>query len=302
MNLLAAMRIYVRVVERGSMSAAARDLGIGQPAISERVERLERHLGIKLLHRSPRALKCTEEGIDFYSNCKAVLAAAEEACAIAKNSSKTIDGTIRIASPQCFGEVVLPHAISEIHKHHPHLRFDLVLNDRIVDPVTEGVDISFRLGTVNGENVIANRLGYVRRSLVASPKYIAAHGVIEEPDDLALHPFIHVKGLFQNATLPLEDALGNTVQAEINPAIVATHWRPMHELILSGIGIGVVQTPGCASDLLAGRLVRLLPQYEVPKFELAALMPAGQPVTPKVKAVIAIIRKYLPEVSGFIPD
>ncbi|WP_242108933.1 LysR family transcriptional regulator [Luteimonas aquatica] len=297
------MRIFARVVERGSMSEAARDLGLSQSSISERIDRLERHLGVRLMHRSPRALVCTDEGAEFYSRCKDVLAAADEACAAVTQRDESLRGAIRIASAQCFGEVVLPQVISRIQKRHPNLRVDVVLNDRIIDPVTEGVDVSFRLGSTIGDNIIAIPLGYIHRTLLASAAYVARNPPIASPGDLAHHPFIHVKGLFANASIALEEpGRAEPLQVPISPAITTSHWRPMYELIMDGAGIGIVQSPGSAKDLADGRLVRLLPDYEVPKFELTAIIPVSRPVPSKVRAIVGLMKQYLPEVPGYSPE
>lgn len=126
MDLLATMRIYVRVVERGTMSGAARDLDMGQPAVSERIERLEKHLGTRLLLRSARTLTCTEEGRIFYERSKALLEAADDAVASVSKTENALDGTIRLAAPQCVGEVVLPGVLTHVRTAYPNLHIDLV--------------------------------------------------------------------------------------------------------------------------------------------------------------------------------
>lgn len=293
------MRVYVRVVERSSMSEAARDLDTVQSSISERIHRLERHLGVRLLHRSSRAMTCTDEGAEFYARCKQALVAVDDAFSVLNRSKESLQGSIRIASPQCFGEVVLPQVVARIQKHHPELRVDIALNDRIVDPVTEGVDLSFRLGSTVGENLIAIRLGYIHRSLVASPRYLENHGPINEPAEIIKHPFIHVKGLFSNGNIALEDEHKQTSSIPIAASITTSHWGPMRKLILAGVGIGVIQSPGCADDLRAGRLVRLLPDYEVPKFELTGLIPASRPISPKIRTTIDFMKQCLPDIQGY---
>lgn len=299
MDLLSAMRVFVRVADRGSMSQAARDLGTVQSSISERIDRLERFLGIRLLHRTSRAMTCTEEGWEFYAHCKIVIAAADEACAAIDLKKRTLSGSIRVACPQCFGDIVFPRILAKIVAHHPSLKIDLTLNDRVVDPVTEGVDLSFRLGPNLGENLIATRIGYIQRSLVASPAYLSSNAPINSPDELAVHPFIHVKGIFANGKITLKDSQDNSVQAAISPRIVTSHWHPMYKLLLSGNGIGVVQTPACAGALRDGRLVELLPAHRVPPFELTALVPASRPILPKVRETISLAKKYISEIDGF---
>jgi DNA-binding transcriptional LysR family regulator len=296
MDLLAAMRVYVRVVERGSMSAAARDLGVGQPAVSERIERLEQDLAVRLLHRNTRSVSMTDAGTRFYESSKQVLEAAEDARATVTPDGHTLRGTLRIAAPQAFGEVVLPSVLLRMRGQHPQLKIDLVLNDRIVDPVTEGVDVSLRLGHPGEGNFVAHRLGHVRRVLVAAPTYLAKHEVPTKPHQLAAHPFIRVAGLFSDGQLRLISARQAEVQAPISIAWTVSHWRPVYTLLLDGAGIGVLQEPTCAEDLAAGRLTRLLPDHVVPGFDLHALYPAPKPIPPKTRAILALLDKHLPAV------
>jgi DNA-binding transcriptional LysR family regulator len=293
MDLLAAMRIYVRVVERGSMSAAARDLGIGQPAVSERIERLEAHLGARLLRRNTRAVSMTDAGLLFYERSRQVLLAADEAQAAVAQDSQVLRGKLRIAAPQGLGEVVLPSILLRLREQHSQLDIDLVLNDRIVDPITEGVDISLRLGQPGEGNFVARRLGHVRRALLASPEYLAKHGAPTKPHELAAHPFIRVAGLFGDGQLRLS-CKRETLQAPVSVAWSVSHWRPAYTLLLAGAGIGVLQEPVCAEALAGGQLIRLLPDYAVPGFDLHALFPAIRPIPAKTRAVLAALDAHLP--------
>ncbi|KWI95123.1 LysR family transcriptional regulator [Burkholderia ubonensis] len=302
MDLLAAMRIFVRVVERGNLSRAAKDLGLGQPTVSDRVERLERFLGVRLLLRSTRAVSCTDEGILFYQRSKIVLDAADEARAVVTLGNKIVRGRIRIAAPHGLGEVVLPEILTVIREHNPQLYIDLILNDEITDPVTEGVDISLRLGPISDGNFVARRLGHVRRVLVASPSYIEKHGLPEEPTDIVGHPFIRVTGLFNDGQLRLMSPSKSVRPTPINIVISTSHWRPVYELLLNGAGIGVLQEHVCVDALASGRLVRLLPDYTVPGFDLHALLPVTRPVPSKTQVVVKILEEYLPKAMARAAD
>ncbi|SOF00850.1 transcriptional regulator, LysR family [Burkholderia sp. OK233] len=296
MNLLEAMRIYVRVVERESISGAARDLNIGLPATSERIERLEKYLGCRLLLRSARAFNCTPEGVTFYERSKAILLAVEQAVAEVSNDAQDLKGTIRIAAPHCFGETVVPEALTLVRAAYPQLDLELVLNDRIVDLVTEGVDISFRLGQLGEGAFIARQLGQVGRVLVAAPGYLSQHGPITEPSELVKHPFIRVQGMFGTDQLPLRHMATVVESAPIRTAIKTSHWRPMYEMILSGAGIGVLEEPACVDALAAGRLVRILPEFEVLPFDLNVLIQAQRPVPPRVRMIVTMLRKCTSEI------
>ena len=298
MNLLEAMRIYVRVVERGSISGAARDLNIGQPAASERIERLEKYLGCRLLLRSARAFNCTPEGVTFYERSKGILHTVEQAIAEVSNDEQDLRGTIRIAAPHCFGETIVPEALTLVRATYPQLDLELVLNDRIVDLVTEGVDISFRLGPLGEGAFVARQLGQIGRVLVAAPGYLSQHGPITEPSELVKHPFIRVQGMFGTDQLPLRRMATIVENAPIRTAIKTSHWRPMYEMILSGVGIGVLEEPACVDALADGRLVRILPQFEVLPFELNVLTQAQHPRPPRVRMIMAMLATCTPEILG----
>ncbi len=294
-NLLEAMRIYVRVVERGSISGAARDLNIGQPAVSERIERLEKFLGCRLLQRNARAFKCTPEGTIFHERSKAVLGAVEQAVAEVSNDEQAVKGSIRIAAPHCFGETLLPEGVKRIRESFPLIDIELVLNDKIADLVTEGVDISFRLGQLADGAYIAWPLGDIERVLVASPDYLKRHAAIDDLADLAGHNLIRVKGSFDADLLPVsrDGALIDSVP--IRTVIKTTHWRPMYELVSSGLGLGVLEAPAVEDALETGRLVRVLPQYEMPALALNLLIQPQRPISLRVRKVVDTLRSYIAE-------
>jgi len=295
MDLLATIRIFLRVVERGTISGAARDLDMSQPSVSERIDKLERFLSARLLVRSSRKLSCTAEGRTFYEQGKHLLDAAEMTINSVTLSDGQIRGNLRLAAPQCLGEIVVPKALMNVRAAHPGLHMDLTLSDAISDPVIEGVDISLRLGRLNENGgYIAFPLGWVGRKLVAAPSYLAAHGPIEAPGDLAFHPFIRLKAVFSNEQVPLMYQNGPAVQTRIKTAMTVSHWRPMYDLILSGGGIGVLQHPACAKALARGRLVELLDGYRVPPLPLNALIPPLRPLPLRVRAVLDLLRRDIP--------
>ena len=140
------------------------------------------------------------------------------------------------------------------------------------------------------------------RVLVASPAYLERHGAPREPADIVAHPFVRVAGLFTDARLMLRDGANASHSAPIDVAISASHWRPVYELLLGAAGIGVLQEPVCADALASGALVRLLPGYTVPGFDLHALLPVTRPVPSKTRAVLAILEAHLPRAVEPIGD
>lgn len=297
MDLLAAMRVFARVVERGNLSAAARDLGMGQPAVSERVARLEAYLQIRLLHRNTRTTLPTDLGLVFYERCKKALEAAAYAESISRKDVSALRGTLRVAAPHGLGELVLPRLLMRFREDHPDLKMDLLLNDRIVDPVTEGVDLSLRLGDASERNCLAEHIGHVERQLVAAPLYLAGHAAPARPEELKSHPFLRVAGIFNDGFLPL--GCGAEVErVPITTTWTVSNWRPLHALLLAGAGIGVLQMPACRDDLAAGRLVRLLPRHEVPGFDLRLLYPKTGPVPEKTRRLADFLKTEFAELRG----
>lgn len=296
------MRVFIRVVDRGSMSEAARDLGKVQSYVSGRVDALERHLGVRLLHRTSRAMHCTDEGTEFYARCKVAIALADDALACVEQRKESLSGALRVAAPQCFGDLVLPQVMSRLMERHPRLEIDLSVNDRAINADQEGVDVAFHLGPVAIDSPSASVLGCLHRSLVASPDYLSQHQEIRTPSDLRCHPFIQLKGCFGDA-LPLkfrEAPALPMVEAPITPGVASSHWQPMYELILGGHGIGVIQAPSCADALQRGQLVQLLPDYKLPRLELTALFPPDRPAAPKARELLAATRLQLAKVPGFV--
>lgn len=292
MDLLAAIRIYIRVVERGSMSAAARDLGIGQPAVSDRIERLERHLNAQLLIRNTRKISTTEVGASFYRHGKRVLDAADEAWACVADNEQPLAGVLRVAAPHGLGEVVLIPVLQQLREQHPRLEIDLTFNDAVIDPIIEGVDLSLRVGPPGEGNFVVRGLGDVRRILVAAPSYLARRPAPIAPADLAAHPFIRVATQFCDGPLRLIAADESVVRPAINVAWRTSHWRAGLALLINGCGIGVLQEPMCAEAISQGKLVRILPDYALTGFDLHVLYPAVKPVPRKIRETLKLLEAY----------
>lgn len=289
MDLLAAMRMYVRVVERGSFSDAARDLALTQSSVSDRIKLLEKHLGVQLLLRSTRKQTCTEEGRIFYERSRQTMEASEAACA-AIASQESVQGTLRMTAPQALGDMVIPAALKALRVRHPELRIHLTLDDDPADPVAEGAEVSLRLGPPGPGDFSAHRLADLKRSLVATPSYLAAHAPITKPEDLANHNFIGQPGGFGLAGLPLLDARQSMVHAPVQDAVVINHWHPVLQLLLCDAGIGVLPEIVVADRLKEGQLTRLLSDFTVPALECHALV-ASHPASPRAHAMLGMLKQ-----------
>ncbi|MGE8691553.1 MAG: LysR family transcriptional regulator [Achromobacter sp.] len=295
MDLLAAMRIYVRVVDRNSLSAAARDLNLGQPTVSERVERLERHLGVRLLDRTTRSVRATDAGVLFYDRAKLALEAADDAEAAVNLLDGSLKGTLRIAASHGLGEVTLPPLLLKFQALHPELGIDLTLNDRFVEPAVEGVDLSIRVGRISDGNFIARRIGSVDRVLLASPAYLSRFGEPAAPQELITHPFIRIAGMASDNRLRLIGPDTSVVEVPIRTCWRVNHWRPLLDALVGGAGIGALHMPVCASEIAAGRLIPVLSPYRFQSMDVHAIYPARSHMLTKTRMFLELLVSHAGE-------
>ena len=184
--------------------------------------------------------------------------------------------------------------LATLQQRHPELSIDLILNDRFVDPVIEGVDVSIRVGRLGEGGFVARPLGRVRRALLASPAYLARAGVPASPAALGAHPFIHIDGLARDGKLHLDGPDGAPVTAPVRSAWRCNHWRPLLAALLAGNGIGVLHRPVCRNEWATGQLVPVLPDHRLPDLPVHAIYPASRRVPAKTGAVVAWLQTQLP--------
>jgi len=190
----------------------------------------------------------------------------------------------------------MPALMKHVYRDYPALSLDLVLNDRTLDLVTEGVDIAFRVGKLGEGAFIAYPLGFVERLLVATPEFLASREAIRSPGDMSTQPFLRVKGYFDSGELPLEDTAGHIEIVPIHTAMTTSHWRPMFEMILAGVGMGVVPASACVEGMRSGELVRVLSSHRVPPLELNMLIQPQRPFSPRVRALLELFKTLVPTI------
>jgi DNA-binding transcriptional LysR family regulator len=246
------MQSFVRVVETGSFSAVARELGIGQPNVSRHVAALERHLGARLLHRSTRKLTLTPEGERYYSEARRVIDAITEAESNARGNDAP-QGLLRVACPTVLGRSHILPQVKAILARFPEMEIDLQIGDRYIDLIEEGIDLAIRIGTLKDSALKARRIGTAERLCVASSEYLAAHPAPTTPKDLQNH----------NCILYTLSSAGSTWSFRDVDVIVRGRFRVnTPEGVRSAVldGMGVAYAPGWLfEDALAdGRLRSLL--------------------------------------------
>jgi DNA-binding transcriptional LysR family regulator len=259
MDTLRAMRVYVRIVELGSLSAAARELGTTQPTVSKLLAQLEAELGVRLLERSTRGPVPTEQGLRFHLHAKGLLEEYEAAVGAARGATARAEGQLRINAPVALGQFKVNAIVQDFLRAHPGIEVELILNDRFVDLVEEGVDLALRLGGPLPPSVIARHIGTARRFLVAAPDYLARHGAPSHPEELTRHAFVRFAWT-SGAGLELSDA-SLTLAIDVASRYRVNNAFAIVEALAMGSGIGLCPEWMVHEQLESGELVRVLPAW-----------------------------------------
>jgi DNA-binding transcriptional LysR family regulator len=251
---------FVRVVQDGSFTSAARTLGVPKSSVSRSVAQLEDDLGIRLLHRTTRKLHLTEAGSNFYEKVSRALGEIDLASAAATDTQAEARGTVRITAPVDLGIHALAPIIGRFVKKHPTIRVETVLTGRVVDMVAEGVDLAVRVAPLRDSSLVARRIGPLRGGLYASPKYLARKGTPKTTADLASHDCLVFRAHSGTSAWLLVDEDGRETTVEVDGSVAADDLMFVHSMMVNGAGIGLVPEFLCEPELAKGRLVRVLPK------------------------------------------
>src|SRR5258708_2658692 len=255
------MRTFVRVAERGSLSAVARELGIGQSTVTRHLRELEEAVGVPLLSRTTRRVTMTDEGSRYYADSVQILRLVEQAGDEARGTRGAPAGTIRISCSAAIGVLHVSRLIFAFQDRYPDIAVDLSLTDERVDLVREGVDIALRLGPLTDSSMKLRALGQSRRLLVASPDYLATRGSPAGPRDLSAHDGIRMSNVAGSDTLRLPGPGRPRHAVPFRGHFRGRHAPPAAPALLAGRGIASAHHWLVDDLLAAGRLEALLPDY-----------------------------------------
>jgi DNA-binding transcriptional LysR family regulator len=279
------LEVFHCVVKHSSYAKAADELSLSPSGVSRIVSRLEERLGARLMQRTTRKLSLTEAGAAFYARTVQVLTDLAEAEAEAREATLRPRGMLRVTASVVFGMMHVAPLFESLMRQYPELSVDLSLTDRFVDLIEEGIDLAFRIGALPDSQLVARRLCTNHRVLVASKSYLDEHGTPTQPSDLARHDCL----VFTSFTRPREWRL----QGPDGPAsvIVNTRFASNNPSVLTdtakrGLGITLGATLAIAPALLAGELVRVLPQYEFEPSAIFAIFPSARQLSTKVRATV----------------
>jgi DNA-binding transcriptional LysR family regulator len=297
MDRLAQLELFVRIVERGSFSAAAADCGVSRPAATASIKALEARLGTRLLQRSTRHVQPTPEGDAYYRRALSILADLEDADRLAGGA---VAGTVRVDAPGRLVRTMLLPELPEFLARHPQLNVHLGEGERFVDLVREGVDCVVRAGPIPDSGMIVRRLGMMEETTVASPAYLAAHGTPRTPDDLEGHQMIGFVSSRTGQPLPLEFTRDGAIVEVRLPARVLVSGADT-SAAAARLGLGLAQAPRYrfAKDLANGTLVEVLADFAPTPTPLSVLYPGNRQPSPRVRVFIDwLVETITPRLGG----
>jgi len=287
---LAAMASFVRIVESGSLSAAARAQGQSLAAVSRQLAQLEDALGVRLLNRTTRRVAATEPGRGFYERAKRILGDLEEAEAELTRGEAEPSGHLVVAAAGALGVQVLAPALAGFLHRHPRLSIDLRMSGRYANLVEEGIDVALRIGPLADSTLMARKLGEFRRIVCAAPSYLRAHGQPRLPQELARHRCLVVSDFVDRDEWRLaglsSPGRGGDLKVRVAGPLRANSIEAVIAACIGGAGLAFLDSWQVADALRAGRLVAVLEGYASPPIPVHALWPAGRHPSAKVRAFV----------------
>jgi DNA-binding transcriptional LysR family regulator len=291
MERIQALRLFVRVVELGSFSKAAAEFGIGQPAATKQVARLEAQLGARLLHRSTHGVAATEIGLLYLEKCRQIARHVEEAESVAALLKSQLSGGLRVASSVAFGRRVLAPLAMRFMQAHPALNLELSFDDRYVDLVAQGIDIAVRMGRLADSTLGARHLGLNPWLIVAAPSYLAQHPAPRRPEDLARHPVLIYSTVQGDARWTLHGSGGRTEVVAVSGRLRSNNLSTLLDAARAGMGLAALPHYVASSALARGEVQPVCPQWQLPAQEIHAVFPSPRQVPAKVMDFVAALQQ-----------
>lgn len=285
---------FIRVVEAGSLKAAAEQIGTDPSSVSRKIAALEARLGVKLLQRSTRRSTPTEAGEHYYKGMRKLLDEKAALESYVAHESDTPRGLLRVSAPNNFGEEHVAPVLTSMMAMYPELRIEIILSSSRVDMTGQGIDVAIRFGELPDSSLICRKLSDIPTVLVASPHYLKNRSTPKVPADLASHDFI----LFTR--LQLEDPIrfkgkNGTESVKISERYIINNAQVIRQLVLDGFGISIGAAWPFREYIETGELVQLLPEYEMPPYPIHATYPATAFVPAKIRRFVDLMAEYCQE-------
>jgi len=290
-----AWAVFAAVADTGSFTEAAKTLGLSKAKVSKAVSRLEAQLGTVLFHRTSRRLSLSAAGRGLVDHARRIRSDGEAAVEAARNEVQLLTGTVRIAVPMSFGLRAVAPLVARFMALHPGIVIDMHLSDAQVDLVDQGFDMALRIAALPDSSLRAIRLRGVHLYMIAAPDYCARHGTPRHPAELEGHRAVYYANSGQPGVWSLTGSDGSRVQARLQPALIVNNADAAIPAVMDGLCIAALPDFFCDEAIASGRLVRLLPDWRFDESTLSIVTPPSPHRPARVEALIAFLRKELPQ-------
>ena len=292
MDRLQAMHMFVRVVETGSFSKAAREFATTQPTVTKQVAATEARLKVRLLNRNTRGVSLTETGALYYEKCKSIVHEAEEADNIVRLRQSQAQGLLRVGTSVAFGRRVIVPLVLDFMAQHPQVKVDLSFEDRYTDLVAQGIDVALRMGKLADSTLGARFLGTNPWVMVASAPYLKQHGTPKRPADLTGHNALVYSSVQGDDVWRLAGPKGEPVTVQVTGRFRSNNLSAVLAAARSGLGIAALPRYVAGDSLVAGHVVEVLKDHALPEQEIHAVFPSPKLVPGKVQAFVAYLQGW----------
>ena len=289
---IALMATFVRIVEAGSISAAAVQLGTTQPTVSRRLQLLENLLGLRLLQRSTHAMKLTEDGRRCFDGALEQLASWQAFESDLRGAGDEPEGTLRVQAPHAFGQSQLLGMVADYLRRYPRVSVEWLLHDRTPDFVSDGIDCAIQVGEVQDPNVVALPLAEIPRIVVAAPALLAEYGAAPaHPADLAGLPWLALRTFYRTELVLLHQGSGESHRVGFKPRLSTDSLYALRSAALLGLGVGAGSAWVMGEDIAAGRLVQLLPQWRAAPLPMYLVYPHARFYPARLRRFLERVRE-----------
>ena len=302
MDRFEAMRVFCSVIEAGSFASAAERLGVSTTAVSRHVAQLEAFLNVRLIHRTTRRMRPTEEGFAYFERCTQLLADLEEAEAGVAGHARHPRGRLRLTAPIALAVLRLAPAFAEFSRRHPQLTLDLVLSDSLADFAEEGLDMAIRVGRVGSENLVARRVGQTTLLVAASPGYLARAGTPAVPADLARHSCLIYSHASGGQQAEFTGNSGEVVSVRLGGPLHSNNGMLLSEMAVADAGIVVAPCFILQTLIAHSRLVRVLPEWHLQTLPIQVVYPTRRHLSATVQAMAGFLAEWFATSAGVPRD
>ncbi|GAB3471533.1 LysR family transcriptional regulator [Polaromonas eurypsychrophila] len=290
MDRLQVMHMFVRVVETGSFSKAAREFSTTQPTVSKQIAATEERLNVRLLNRNTRGVSLTESGALYYEKCKIIVRETEEADNIVRLRQSQAQGMLRIGTSVAFGRRVIVPLALDFMKRHPQVQLDLSFEDRYTDLVSQGLDVAVRMGKLADSSLGSRYLGVNPWVMVAAPRYLKKYGTPKKPRDLSGHAALIYSSVLGDDVWRLISPKGEAVTVPVAGRLRSNNLSAVLAAARNGLGIAAMPRYVAADSLASEQVLEVLADHSLPEQEIHAVFPSPKLVPGKVQAFVAYLQ------------